>query len=344
MAASPTLQELKNQLNNKKLSSLYLFFGEETFLIDLYIDKIKALVPDMDFPDFNRISLDGKTAPLTEIADAVDGFPMMADKKLVIINDSGAFKGKLAENIREFYISIIKNISSDTVVIFRESDVDKRSAVYKAAAKNGTAVEFARLGDSDLAAWVIREAASAGKKITRANAELLVSVSDRGLETLKNEVSKLSAYAEEEEITAPIIERLASRSTEAKVFDLCDLITAKDADGALSMLEALKTNKTSPFSIMYLLYAAFEKALKAQLLSSRGEPFQSIAAALAVPKFAVQKYLKVAKTFTEKELTQLLILIPELDLSIKRGAVGQWQAVERLVFTGLGKDRSNEKV
>lgn len=343
MAASGTIQELKKQLNNKTLSSLYLFFGEEAFLIDLYIDKIKALVPDMDFPDFNRIILDGKSAPLKEIADAVDGFPMMAERKLVIINDSGAFKGKLSEDTKEFYTGLLKNISPDTVLIFRESEVDKRSAVYKAAAKNGVAVEFARLGDSDLAAWVIREATSAGKKITRANAELLVSVSDRSLETLKNEVSKLSSYADEE-ITAPIIEKLASRSLEAKVFDLCDLITARDADGALGMLEALKTNKTSPFSIMYLLYATFEKALKAKLLSSRGEPFQSVAAALAVPKFAVQKYIGVAKNFSEKELTHLLMLIPELDLSIKRGAAEQWQAVERLVFTGLGKDKSNEKV
>ena len=53
---------LKNQIKNNKLQKLYVFFGEEKFLQELYIKKITELVPDAGFPEFNRFIIDGAEA------------------------------------------------------------------------------------------------------------------------------------------------------------------------------------------------------------------------------------------------------------------------------------------
>ena len=334
MAATNPVSELKKQLGEKKVSGLYLFFGEEVYLIDFYIKKIKELVPDMGFPDFNFLQFDGKTASLREIGDAIDGFPMMTDKRLIIINDSGAFASKASAEAKDFYLTVPDILQEDTVLVFRETEVDKRGSVYKAVSKKGKAVEFAHLSDGDLITWVIREASSHRKKITRDNAELLVGISDRSIETLKNEIEQLSAYAEEE-ISAAIIDKLASRSMEARAFDLCDFIAAGDSDRAIRLFYEIKTNEQSAYPVIYLLYSSFEKSLKAQLLNSSGEPAPSMMQAIGASMFALKKYLNTAKHFSRKNLMYILKLIPELDLSIKRGEIEQWQAAEKLIFECL---------
>lgn len=327
------MSRLKEELSANKLQKLYLFFGEETFLIDLNISRISQLVPDMGFPEFNHIVLSGDNS-LIEVSDAIESFPMMAEKKLIIINDSGAFKSKVSADTKQFYLDRIQNLPEDTVVIFRETDVDKRGSLYKAAQKYGWVGEFNHLDDSDLITWVIREAKNLGRKISKDNAALLISITDRSLLTLKNELDKLCAY-KNEEITAAVIQKLASRSLETKVFDLCDYMMAKDTGSALGVLEDLKTNKESPFGILYMAYATYTKLLKCKVLSERHEPYESYITELGVPRFSIKKYTHSAEKFTKSQLSSIIMLITELDLSIKRGDLPQWQAVEQLVLYGL---------
>ena len=325
------MSELKKQLSENKLQNLYLFFGEETFLIDFNINKIAELVPDMGFPEFNRISLNGSDCTLGEVSESLESFPMMAEKKLVIIKDSGAFKARTPAAVKDFYTERINSLSDDTVLILRETDVDKRSAVYKAAQKKGWAGEFSHLDDTDLITWVIREAKNLKRKISRENAALLISLTDRGLYTLKNEIEKLALYTDDE-ITSHSIDTLTSRSMEAKVFDLCDKLMVKDAGGALSILEDVKTNEKSAFGILYSLYATFSKILKARILTERHETYDAFIKELGVPRFSVKKYTDAANRFTKSEISGILIKCVELDLSIKRGLTGQWQAVETLIL------------
>ena len=325
------MTQLKQQLSENKLEKLYLFFGDESFLIDFYIKKITQLVPHMDFPEFNHILVNSEM-PLAEVSEAMEAFPMMTDKKLVIINDSGAFKSKASAELKEFYTRKIEQIPDDTVVIFRESDVDKRSGVYKTAQKYGFVGEFSHLDDTDLTTWVMREAKNLGRKIGKDEAALLISMSDRSLLTLKNELEKLCSYVDSQ-ITAPIIEKLASRSLEAKVFDLCDSMIKKDTSCALCILEDLKTNKESPFGILYMAFSTYSKLLKCKLLMERKEPYDSFAESLGVPRFSVNKYKEGARLYTASQLKNILMLIVELDLSVKRGELPQWQAVEKLVLS-----------
>ncbi len=331
MAKNSEITQLKSQLRGGILKSPYLFFGEESFLIDLYTKKIAELVPDMGFPEFNAITIDGADSSLEEVTRALEGFPMMAERKLVVITDTGAFRARAAEELRQFYIRISEIVTDDTVLIIRERDVDKRSAVYKAFKKNGTAIEFKRLSDTDLTAWIVRETGRLGHKITKQNAELMISLCDKSLQSLSGEIAKMTSYTDGE-ITENVINNLASRSLEARVFDLCDALTSKNSDDALRILEELKANKESPYAILYLLYSSFEKLLRTKLMMP-GTSNAEIASAIGVPPFSVKKYTDGAKAFPMRKITGVLKAVPQLDLSIKQGIIPQWGAVEKLVFS-----------
>lgn len=336
MASKKTedLLKLKKQIKEKTLSPLYVLYGEEDFLRDIYVRRIIECIPDGGFPEFNHIHLSGPDIPFAEYDDAWESFPMMTNKKLIHIKDSGIFSSKRVsggastEEKKEFWTEKLTRISDDTVVIFDESNVDKRSALYKAAVKAGTAVEFSYLSDADLVSWIIKQCLNAKKRIAKENAYYLVTMCDAGLGNINNELQKLLDFCDEE-IYKTDIDRVVSKSMQVIVFELTDAIMEGKVNKALSTLSGLKTIKESAFNILYLMLSAFEKMLHAKIMTSA--PQSEIAAELGVAPFIARKYIDSARGFSEDALVWMVRRVAELDLDIKEGRIDEWTALEQYV-------------
>ena len=329
------LPELRRQIKENTLKPLYLFYGEEEYLKELYTNRIIEKIPDGGFPDFNHIKLEGSNIPFSDYDDAWESFPMMTDRKLILIKDSGIFKTRKGkedlhstEDSKEFWTEKFNRISDDTVVIFSEREVDKRSALYKAASKAGMAVEFQYMGEADLVTWVIKQCLNAKKKISKDAAYYLITQCDPGINNINNELQKLLDYCGEE-IFKTDIDRVVSKSLQVITFELTDAIMAHNAEKALAVLRDLKTVNESPFAILYLLYSNFDKLLHTKLLD--GMPRSEIAAEVGIAPFLAQKYVESARGFTEEQLTKMVVRVPEIDLEIKEGLTDDWTALEQYV-------------
>lgn len=336
MASKKTddLIRLKKQIKENKLSPLYVLYGEEDFLRDIYVKRIIDCIPDGGFPEFNHIQITGADVPFSEYDDAWESFPMMTDKKLIHIKDSGIFSSKRTaggastEEKKQFWSEKLARISDDTVVIFDESSVDKRSALYKAALKAGTAVEFSYLSDADLVSWIIKQCLNAKKRIAKENAYYLVTLCDPGLGNINNELGKLLNFCGDE-IYKTDIDRVVSKSMQVIVFELTDAIITGRVNKALSTLSGLKTVKESAFNILYLMLSTFEKMLHAKIMAS--SPQSEIAQELGVAPFIARKYIDGARGFSEDALVWMVRRVAELDLDIKEGRVDEWTALEQYV-------------
>lgn len=325
------LLKLKQSLKDGKLEPLYLFFGEESYLKELYENKIKALVPDGGFPDFNYIKFEGADNELSDFDDAWESFPVMTDKKLIIIKDSGIFN-RPNEEVKSFWQEKFKRVSSDTVVIFDETKVDKRSVTYKALTKNGSAVEFDYLSESDLVTWVNKQALNAKRKMSKDTAHYFINVCDRGINSLQNEFNKLLDYCDGE-ITKTDVDKVVSKSLEVQVFDLTDAIMRRDANAAMEVVSGIRTSNESALGILYLIDATVEKMLKAKLLT--GENIRDAAAKLGTAPFIAGKYMDSAKGFSEKALIRMAMRIPEIDYEIKQGKLEMWTGVEQYIAESI---------
>ncbi len=333
-----SLTKLKNDIKQGTLSRLYVFYGEETYLKELYTKQILNLVPDDGFEEFNKIIIDGKEASLTEVSDALESFPMMNDRKIVLINNSGIFK-KATEETKSFYTNAFSKLSDDTVLIFNESEVDKRNALFKAASKCGEITEFALLSDSDLTAFVMREINSSGKKIDKDDAEYIVNICDKGLGSLHNEIAKLISCTNEK-ILRSDIDSLVTKSLQIQVFDLCDSLMEKNTNRVLQILRDMKTVKESPFKLLYILFSTFEKMLKSKLMAADSMTYDEISKGLGVAPFIAKKYIKGAQGFSLDELTSLVSGMAEAELLIKQGKCDEWSALENLIYIPLKKERN----
>ncbi len=340
MAKKNDIIELKEQLNEKKLKKLYVFYGDEEYLKEHYIKKIEELVPDNGLEEFNRIRIDG-TSDYSVYDSAFEGMPMMTDRRTLLIRDSNIFitrrSGNLVppnDNQKKFWEDKFSRLTDDTVVIFCEKNVDARSALFKAAGKAGFLVKCEYLPEGELASWAVRRAAKANKKLDNSVAQYLVSVIDPGLNSLENELGKLISFCDDV-IYKSDVDRVVSKSMTVQIFDITDGITENNPEKVFKVINNLKTQKESPFGILYLIYSNVEKMLRLKLagITNRNEA----AKLLGGSPWIAGRYLEGASKFNIASLTRMVTRVPEIDFEIKSGRISEWQALEQYVFEAMAK-------
>lgn len=331
---------LKAELKENKLRNMYVFYGDEEYLKEYYIKQIMELVPDGGLEEFNRIQINGQ-AGYDEYHNVFEGMPMMVDKRLVIIRDSNIFTTRRSGDIippddeqKKFWQDKFSRLSDDTVIIFCEKNVDARGAVFKAAGKHGFTVKFDYLSESDLKAWVIKNAIKAGKKIDDKVAQYLISITDPGLNILENELNKLINYCEDT-IYQSDVDRVVSKALQVQVFEITDGIMEGNTQKVFGTLELLKTQKQSAFGLLYLIYSNVEKMLHIKLSNTVNK--NEAAEVLGTTPWLAQKYLSGARGFSLESLYHMVIRVPEIDYEIKSGLIGEWQALEQYIFEALEK-------
>lgn len=335
MAKDDSFLTLKKQIKEGGIGNLYLFFGEEIFVKDMYLEKMKSFIPDGGFADFNSVYLEAGDMTPDKIDDALNSFPMMSDKKLVMIKDSGIFKSA-NQDIKEYWQKQLADVPDYVLLIFDEREVDKRSITYKAVVKNGLAVDFAYMKDYEVSAWVVREAQKAGKKMSKDSADYLVAMCDPGIVNVKNELDKLIHYSDTE-IYKSDIDKVVSRPMSLVVFDITDALIAGNGDKAMELVLRLRENRESAFNILYLLSSTFDKMLYCKLMLDEGTPYDVVVSKLKLAPFIVRKYVDGAKQFSEEFLTRMVMKTADCDLAIKQGEIDEWNALLQYIFECINR-------
>ena len=81
-----TLDVLEKELKEGKLNSLYLFYGEERFLLESNLKKIKKIFGET-IPGINFVTIDETN--IQNLISDLQTPPFGYNKKLVIIKNSG---------------------------------------------------------------------------------------------------------------------------------------------------------------------------------------------------------------------------------------------------------------
>ena len=138
------MQRLIADIKSGQIKPSYLLYGEESYLIRQYKDKLKdAALAGGDPMNLNRF--EGKGVSIPNIIDMAETLPFFAERRVILLEHTELLKSG-GEQLAEY----LENPSPSSCFIFAESTVDKRSKLYKAVAKLGTVVEFARQDELEL--------------------------------------------------------------------------------------------------------------------------------------------------------------------------------------------------
>ena len=257
-----TETELKKQIDQSNLTGLYFLYGEEKYLVSHYMKKIAEKVAGRRFTDFNFQKFDGGEAGVDRIAEAVQALPLFAEQKCVLVTDPDAETIKTAE--LEKWKELISSVPDTTVLLVAlpNLEADEKSGknwkkLIDFIKNSGSTVKFVRRSSVQLQKFLCSGAQKRGCLLSSRNAERLISCCGSDLTTLLNELDKLCSYVSQGEITSQVIDELATKNLEARVFDLSKAVLSGSGDRAYSILDLLLEQGEEPVAILAVLSSAY---------------------------------------------------------------------------------------
>ena len=270
---------------------------------------------------------EGKDINPRAVIDMAETLPFFADRRVLMIENSGFFKNK-CEELAD-YMSVIPE---STNFIFVETEVDKRSRFYKEVKKVGRVVEFGTQKEDTLVKWILGLLKKENKNITRDTLQMFLTKTGSDMQMIKNELDKLAAYTEGRDvITAEDVEEVCVTQTTNRIFDMVNAIAEGNQKKALELYEDLLSLKEPPMRILFLIARQFNQILQVKELLAAGCGKGDIASKIKVPPFAAGKLLTQAKAFTREQILSYVQLCVESEEAVKTGRMADRMAVELLI-------------
>lgn len=298
---------------------VYLLFGEDEYLRNEYLKKIKKSFDTLQL-GINYIQIDETN--VTQIISDIETPAFGLDKKLIIAKDTGLFKKKNAfsEKLAEYLKENANNLE-DVVLVFAEQEVEKNK-LFNTIKEVGQALEFKEQNMSQLIKKV-KSLANAYKVEIKENvAGYFIECVGTNMSDIINEIRKLIEYAGSGgEIKKEDIDSLSIKKSESIIFDLTDNLGKKKIDVALDVLHNLIYAKEPVQRILVMLYNHFKKLY---IIKLAVEENRNVAQSLNLKPnqmFLVNKYTAQAKAFNKEELRNLLEELIKIDEYSKSGKI-----------------------
>lgn len=321
------MQKLNEEIKSGNLGSLYLLYGEETYLLKQYRDRLKdALMNGGDSMNYHYF--EGKDINIGEIIDLAETLPFFSDRRVIIIENSGLFKHG-GEQLTEY----LKAPSETTFFVLVEREIDKRSKLYKAVNEKGRAVEFKAQDESVLRRWIVGILKKENKKITERDLQLFLEKTGTDMENISKELEKLICYCiDKEVISGEDIETVCVRQINNQIFDMMNAIAEKRQKKAMELYYDLLTLKESPMRILFLLARQFNLLLQVKELNNKGYSPKTIGETVGLPGFIAGKYVSQASKFSAKDLRLAVNDCVETEEAVKTGKMNDVLSVELLLI------------
>ncbi len=333
--AVDNLQELKSHIRSKNLAGLYIFHGEEVFLLQHYFDKIKGILIDSLTESFNFHKLNNETFDLQSFVDSVENFPMMAEHTLVHVDEVDLFK--LPEGDRSKLAEVLADIPDWCTVIFTYETVawkpDKRQKkLWEAINAKATVVEFAKQGQRELINWVSRHFLARQKRISNELCAYLIDITGGTMTALSGEIGKICAYSGADEIKKSDIDAVTEPVLDAVVFQMTDLLGQGQYGPALQKLQDLLKMQHEPLSILGAVGGHFRRISAARTLLDHGRNATDLQKLCGIPDYPARKTMEAARRFSPEFCKRAAELVLETDRKIKTSFDDSQRLLELLLL------------
>lgn len=325
--------ELLAQIEKGQFAPVYLFVGEEDFLKEEAIRRIKAALVDSITQNFNLDVFYGGEGEVTRVVNVASSPPLLAQRRLVILKEIN----RLSPSDRRVLLSYVQNPSPTTCLLLVGPKVDLEKGFFRQLSQQTVTVIFWRLFEEQIPDWIRERVREKGKRISSQAAGLLQEKVGNDLWTLDNEIEKLMLYVgPREQIELEDVNLVTGGWRMDTVFNLSDAIGDRDLVRALHVLGQLLESGESPTVLVTMLTQYFASLLRVKELDKASKSPQEVARLANIRAFLIKDYIRRARNFSLSELKQAFELLLEADTRLKSGYQSPKMVMELLVY-GLCK-------
>lgn len=336
------------------VAPVYLFHGEETYLRELAIIRLKEHFEQGGQAGLDVDVIEGEMTDPAEVTTRAETLPFFAARRLLVVKNPYFFKaakrgGETAEKEESklsgrdaLLLDYIKTPSPSTCLVFSTGEpVDKRKRLFQAIKKFGSEVEFNYLNAGYLARWVAKRAGQSGKRFAPGAADTLVDVAGPSLQALSLEIEKLVNYtAGRDVITTEEIHLMCPPKLEDNIFAVVDAVGTRRYHEALAGIKDMLAAKEPSTKILSMIARQFRILLMVRDLNESGFPAREIPGRLKIHPFVAKKAAAQSKNFSKTLLTAALAALAELDVGVKTGKMEFYPAMESFLLTLSSKGKS----
>ena len=320
-----TIENLEKELKNGSLNNLYLLYGEEKFLLESCLKKIKKIFGEIAV-GINYILIDENNINtlISELNTPAFGYP----KKLIIVRNVKFFKKETKkksnnnDSIKEKLVEYIKSNNNENILVIIEEEVEKNSLLEEIQNNNGIVCNF-EFQKPNILVQRLKAICNAYKvNIDNASLNHLIDVSGTDMQILINEIRKLIEYAGENgTIKAEDIDALSTKTIDSNIFDLTDNLGKKNITAVIEILEELLYNKEPIQKILITLYNHIKKIYIVKKCEFENRNINEELNLKPNQTFLVNKYKTQSRYFDIEELTIILRQLIDLDYNYKIGKI-----------------------
>lgn len=329
----------KKLKSSNQLDSIYLLYGEETYLLENVLKKIHNIFGEK-VKGINYITIDDTN--MSELISNIETPAFGFEKKLIIVRNTELFKREVKKkgakfvDTRDKIVEYIKEHSSTiqeiVTLVFVEQSVDKGKLLTVLENVGASICNFEKQKPNQIIARLKAICKAYQVKVEDSTLQYLLECVGSNLQDLINEIRKQIEYVgQNEEIKKETINQLTTKQMESVIFDLTDNLGKKQIEASLEVLNNLLYSKEPIQKILITLYNHFKKIYIVKLAEKYN---RNLAEALNLKPnqmFLTTKYRTQANYFKEEELRRILEELIDLDKKSKIGLVDIYVGMETIL-------------
>ncbi|WP_026893701.1 DNA polymerase III subunit delta [Clostridiisalibacter paucivorans] len=331
------------EIKKNRLKPIYLCFGEENYLKDWIVTKLKEKFVREEFETLNYILLDDDDTSVMDIINACETLPFMDKKKIVVVEDFNYFKGGKTDKKydEKELLRYIESPSMATCLFFliKDGKIDGKKKIVKKFKKEDAIIEINRINKYDLEKWITKLLSNYDKTAKLKDIKYIVECtgyldrnSQKTLYDVENEIIKLINFIGEKNIVEKMdIDMVLTKSIENNIFELVDGIGASNLNKSLKILNEMLLENEPIQLILYMIIRQFRLLLMSKLLKNKGYIQTNIAKKIGVPSYIAKKLINQSERLNIGQLEYALNRALDIDRAIKKGGMDSKLGVEMLI-------------
>jgi DNA polymerase-3 subunit delta len=308
---------LERHLQRRALRALYLFYGDEEFLMQRALRRLEEALQAQTGEAPLKVVQESQEVGLAEFLAQARMAPLWGSGQLLVLRRADAYPPEALKAILDY---LEHPAPRSWIVLMAEGlktrDVGKHP-VWSRLQEQEAALGFWRLREGELYQWLGREAQALGKSLNAAAAQRLAEIVGENLSELSQELNKLALFAGPEKALTPnLVSQLASHSRTYNIFALVDTLGEREASKCLSALDHLLDLGEPPAKILGMLARQLRLLMRIKETPPGMAP-EAQARSLGVPQYQLKKMAAQAGRFSVQGLRAHLALLHQADLRLK---------------------------
>ncbi|MBC7190522.1 DNA polymerase III subunit delta [Candidatus Aerophobetes bacterium] len=332
-----TYRDFQVQIKKGKIKPFYLFAGEEEYLKQEALRKLKEKI-GVSGEQLNFTRLNASSMKARDIIEAAFQIPFGSKWQLLVVEETERLKSRDKERLLEY----LKKPVASTCIVFMIKEAKREDDFFHFFKKKGAFVRFFPLRGENLLNWIREKVEERGKSISEEALFELERRMGNNLYLLENEIEKLSSFIHPGScIEKEHVILLCGETVGKSVFDFLAAFRARNLNLAVSLLQKLFEQGREPLYINFMLVREVRHLLfiklsslkeKLNLLSVAEHLFPAGQGTRDFYLKIAQSYIEATRLFSLKELILAQQKMLKAEYLLKTGESAPHLLIQKLVI------------